>query len=162
MVSINIFFSFPPGVPADPKGLDWESKRFQHNPGWCVHHWPYFWQGIYSCCGSKAGNIPEEKDLARPWHLVPKFVVAEDMKASWVEFMIFIFFLLDCTARSTESSLCCGKGQAGTTAEDCSGRRRSWSCQNDILFHRFQFSKHALAAILASVGIFSWLDEWVV
>jgi len=41
--------------------------------------------------------------------------------------------LIGCTTRSTACSIRCGTSQAGAPAEDCPGRRRGRSCQNDIL-----------------------------
>jgi len=41
--------------------------------------------------------------------------------------------LTGCTTRSTASSIRCGTSQAGASAEDCPGRGRGRSCQNDIL-----------------------------
>lgn len=41
--------------------------------------------------------------------------------------------LTGCTTRSTTGSIRCGKSQAGASAEDCPGRGRGRSCQNDIL-----------------------------
>ena len=61
--------------------------------------------------------------------------------------------LTGCTTRSTACSIRCGTSQAGAPTEDCPGRGRGRSCQNDILcnanaFHIFYKDDQQLLCIL--------------
>jgi len=77
---------------------------------------------VLSCCHHKFDRL-----VLRAWLFMYVSQAFMDMLT------VHTCILTGCTTRSTTSSIRCGKSQTGASAEDCPGRGRGRSCQNDIL-----------------------------